>query len=124
MSAIRNNDVDFVKTVFERLTPKAKVTVTYNTAISLQATIRVENFDGGGKPYKPGNFDLAQFLDRYERNGVELGDRMTRDELLSNGCMGVAPSVSTGKGIPDADPFAPPQGLPDQGRFAPGQKSK
>jgi len=124
MSAIRNNDVDFVKTVFARLTPSAKVTVSYDLGVSLQANIHVQNFDGDGKPYKPGNFDLELFLVRYERNGIDQGDRMTRDELLANGCMGVAPSVSTGQGIPDADPFAPPQGLPDQGRFAPGQKSK
>jgi len=124
MSAIRNNDIDFVKTVFGRLTPKARVSVAYNLEASLQANIRVKNFDEAGKPYPVGNFDLALFLDRYERYGVEEGDRATLAELLANGCIGAKPPVSTGQGIPQADPFAPPEGLPDQGRFAPGQKSK
>lgn len=124
MSAIRNNDVDFVKTVFQRLTPKAKVTVSYDLSVSLQANIHVQNFDGDGKPYKPGNFNLRLFLERYERLGIEEGDVRTKTELLTLGCIGDMPPVSTGQGIPQPDPFAPPEGLPDQGRFAPGQKSK
>lgn len=124
MSAIRNNDLDFVKVIFARLTPRAKVSVAYNLETSLQANIRVRNFDAEGKPYKVGNFDLLLMLERYEKHGVDRGDEMTRLELLQAGCIPVAPPVSTGQGIPQADPFAPPEGLPDQGRFAPCQKSK
>lgn len=125
MSApIRNNDVDFVKTVFDRLYPKAKITVWYDWQTSLQATISVQNYDGDGKPYKPANFDLALFLDRYERVGIALGDERTRLEMLQAGAAGVAPPVSTGQGIPAADPFAPPEGLPTADRVPTGQKPR
>lgn len=119
---IRNNDVDFVKTVFDRLFPEAKVTITYDWKTSLQATIMVQNYDGDGKPYKPFNSDLALFLDRYERVGIALGDERTRLEMLQAGATGVAPPVSTGQGFPQTDPFAPPEGLPTGDRLPTGQK--
>ena len=124
MSAIRNNDVDFVKTVFARLTPKAKVTVSYDLSVSLQANIAVQNFDNDGKPYPVGNMDLRLFLERYERHGIDHGDEQTRDELISMGVIGVHPPVSTGAGIPQADPFAQPEGLSTSDRIPTGQKPR
>jgi len=121
---IRNNDVDFVKTVFDRLFPLAKISVMYDWRVSLQASILVVNFDQTGQMYKPANFDLALFLDRYERNGIENGDRMTNDEMVAVGAAGVRPSTSTGQGIPAADPFAPPEGLPGADRVPTGQKPR
>lgn len=121
---IRNNDVDFVKTVFDRLFPKAKISITYDWKTSLQATILVENFDGDGEAYKPANFDLALFLDRYERVGIALGDERTKLEMLQAGACGLRPPTSTGQGIPQADPFAPPEGLPTADRLPTGQKPR
>jgi len=102
---ININSIEFVQSVFRRILPGASIRVIYDLTKSLQATIEVNNPE-----YPPLNLDLKLFIERYEKHGIIAGDEQTKTELRLAGTLPIAPPVSTGQGVPAADPFAAPAG--------------